>query len=56
MLGGERPVQGVHHRGVDAIGHRERREAAVVVNDVEALTVGGQVDLIECPRHVVDLI
>ena len=39
--GGELPVQGVHDRRVDAIGHRQRREAAVIVNDIEAAIVGG---------------
>ena len=31
----ERPVQRVHERRRDAVCHRERREAAVVVDDVE---------------------
>ncbi len=54
-VGGERPVQRVHERCVDAVCHREPGEAAVVVNDVEAITIGGAVDRIERPADMVDL-
>ena len=54
--GRELPVQRVHQRRVDAVGHRERREPAVVVNDVKPVVVRGEVDLVERPRDVVGLI
>jgi hypothetical protein len=55
-LRGERSVQRVHERGVDAVRHREPREPAVVVNDIKAIATGGDVDLVERSPDVVDLV
>ena len=49
-------MQGVHDRRLDAVGHRERGEPAVVVDHVEVAIGGRQLDRLERPRDVVDLI
>jgi hypothetical protein len=41
----ERRVQSVHHRHREALGHRDRGEARVIMEDVEGAPVrGGVVD------------
>jgi hypothetical protein len=55
-LRGERTVQGVDQRRPQAVGHRQRGEAAVVVDDVEALAIFAGVDPIEGAGDVVGLI
>ena len=53
---GERPVHGVYDGRLDPIGHRQGREAAMVVDHVEARRASVAVDLLEGPRDVVDLV
>ena len=52
---GERAMQRVHERCVNTVRHRQPCEAAVVVDYVEAFTLAGEVDLVECLCDVVDL-
>ena len=56
QVGIERPMERVDQREVQPHPHRERREAGVVVNDVERIAVAGRrVDRVEAARDVVDL-
>jgi hypothetical protein len=55
-LRGELSVQGVDEWRPQAVGHRQRGEAAVVVHDVEAVAASHPVDQLEGPRHVVGLV
>ena len=44
---GKRPVDRVHHRSVNAIGHRQRGETRVVMHNIECpAALEGQVDLL----------
>src|ERR1019366_5492607 len=52
----ELPVQGVHNGRIEPRRHRERGEAAVVVDNVEASIRGGSIDLVERSCDVIDLV
>ena len=46
-------MQGVNQRRVQPIGHGKRREAAMIVDDVEAPARRRELDLVEGSCHVV---
>src|ERR1019366_8244016 len=52
----ELPVQGVQNGRIEPRRHRERGEAAVVVDNVEASIRGGSIDLVERSCDVIDLV
>src|ERR1039458_8168376 len=52
----ELPVQGVHNGRIEPRRQRERGEAAVVVDNVEASIRGGSIDLVERSCDVIDLV
>ena len=53
----EYAVDGVHDRGGDAVGHRQRGEPGVVMQNVERQTLlGREVDLLPRPRDMVGLV
>jgi hypothetical protein len=53
---GERSVQRVDQRRPQAVGHRHRGEAAVVVDEIEAIFTVGGLDPLEGPGDMVGLI